>query len=154
MSKSYEDKLRKIKGDFPKAYESWSAEDDELLRTSYAGGMSIDSLAKSLQRRPNAIRSRLRKLGVSVPNDNQVYNQPAPLSTKSNNPINDMETATSSLVAKSIAPLDDADPLVYSLLINKIQNGFFEKPQSKNAVNALADRIIEAISQTGGQDAY
>jgi hypothetical protein len=154
MTESHQERLQKIKAKHPNAYEPWSAEDDEILKTSFAAGMNVDALAKTLQRRPSAIRSRLHKLGVSISNDDQVDHQdPSPLTT-SDNPINDPETATSNLIAKSIATLNDADPLVYSLLITKIQNGFFEKPQPKYAINSLADYIIEAISQTGGDDAY
>lgn len=154
MTESHQERLQKIKAKHPNAYEPWSAEDDELLKTSFAAGMSVDALAKTLQRQPSAIRSRLRKLGLSISNDDQVDNKNTPPLTTSNNPINDLETATSNLISKSIAPLRDVDPIVYSLLITKIQNGFFEKPQPKNAINALADHTIEAIAQTGGEDAY
>jgi hypothetical protein len=154
MTESHQERLQKIKAKHQNAYEPWSSDDDELLKTSFAAGMSVDALAKTLQRRPSAIRSRLRKFGVSISNDDQVdHHDPSPFTT-SDNPINEPETTTSSLVAKSIAPLKDADPLVYSLLITKIQYGFFEKLQPKNAIYALADHIIEAISQTGGEDAY
>lgn len=128
--------------EYSNAYEPWSAEDDEILKTSSAAGTSVDSLAKTLQRRPSAIRSRLRKLGILLLDNDQANHQdPAP-------------PTTSGLVARSIAPLKDADPVIYSLLITKIQTGFFEKLQLKKTVNALADQIIEAISQSGDEDAY
>lgn len=64
MNESYQDRLQNIKAKYPKAYEPWSAEDDEYLTHSFAEGMSIDALANILQRQPSAIRSRLRKIGL------------------------------------------------------------------------------------------
>ena len=64
MTESHQERLQKIKAKFPNAYEPWSAADDDLLKTSIAGGKSVDALAKTLQRQPSAIRSRLRKLGI------------------------------------------------------------------------------------------
>lgn len=154
MTESHQERLQKIKAEYPNAYEPWSIEDDELLKTSLAGGMGVDALAKTLQRQPNAIRSRISKLGVSIPDNNRGDIQDILPLNPSHNPINDPETAISILISKSIAAIMDVDPMVYSLLITKIQSGFFEKPQPKNAINALADHIIEAISQTRGEDAY
>ena len=68
--------------------------------------------------------------------------------------ITEPEITISNLISKSIAPLRDGDEMVHSLLISKIQSGFFEKTHSKKAVNTLADKIIEIISQVEGEDAY
>ncbi len=51
-----------IRKDFPKAYEKWSEKDDELLEQNHLSGMNIKELAKLLQRKPGAIRSRLKKM--------------------------------------------------------------------------------------------
>lgn len=48
MSENHKKRLQKIKTKFPKAYEPWSKAEEELLKTSYADGMSIDRLAKYL----------------------------------------------------------------------------------------------------------
>jgi hypothetical protein len=64
MTESHQERLQRIKAQFPNAYESWSPEDDGLLSTSFTGGKSVDDLAKVLKRQPSAIRSRLRKLGI------------------------------------------------------------------------------------------
>jgi hypothetical protein len=153
MTESHQERLQKIKSQFPNAYEPWSAENDELLRTSSKKGMSIEALAKILQRQPGAIRSRLHKLGINIVNGFQQDDQDPPPLTAINNPIIDPEPATSDLILKSIGPLTEADPMVRSLLITKIRTDFFEKPQQKNAINALADQIIDVISQLGDENA-
>lgn len=47
----------------PRAYQPWSTEEDTKLRDAYAQGWSVANLATYLQRKPSAIRSRLKKLG-------------------------------------------------------------------------------------------
>ena len=47
-----------------RAYERWSLEDDEELRRKHATGSSVSDLAAHFGRRPSAIRSRLKKLGL------------------------------------------------------------------------------------------
>ncbi len=64
MTKSYQERLEAIKVKHPKAYEPWTTEEDEYLLSSIAEGTSVNTLAKSLKRQPNAIRSRLQKLGI------------------------------------------------------------------------------------------
>lgn len=49
----------------PKAYEKWSVEEDKFLSENFKIGMAINELAKHLQRKPGAIRSRVKKLGLS-----------------------------------------------------------------------------------------
>lgn len=48
---------------YRRAYQSWLEEEDKLLKLRYAEGKTIHSIATELQRKPSAIRSRLRKLG-------------------------------------------------------------------------------------------
>lgn len=62
-------RLAEIKEQHRRAYERWTTEDDASLRQQYAEGHSVTELAKTFQRQPSAIRSRLRKLGVEVPDD-------------------------------------------------------------------------------------
>jgi hypothetical protein len=51
---------------YPKAYISWTAEEDELLRKRFGEGQTIRRLSEQFQRKPGAIRSRLRKLGLKL----------------------------------------------------------------------------------------
>ena len=50
----------------PRAYESWSSEEDERLKEMQRAGRSISELASNIGRQPGAIRSRLRKLGIEL----------------------------------------------------------------------------------------
>ncbi len=52
----------KIRIKYPKAYERWTSEEDDLLQQQLAEGISISELSKRFQRRPGAIHSRLKKL--------------------------------------------------------------------------------------------
>jgi len=48
----------------PRSYTPWSAEDDIRLRDKRRAGMQVADLAKTFGRTPNAIRSRLKALGL------------------------------------------------------------------------------------------
>jgi len=52
----------KIRQTYPRAYEKWTNEDDELLVTKFYQGESIAELANYFQRKEGAIRSRLIRL--------------------------------------------------------------------------------------------
>lgn len=54
--------LAEIRRQWPNAYEIWSDEQDRLLETRFYRGLPISEIAKALQRRPSAIRARIRKL--------------------------------------------------------------------------------------------
>ncbi len=56
--------LEEIRKEFPKAYEKWTEIDDKLLEESYLIDTNISGLAKHFQRKPGAIRSRLKKIGL------------------------------------------------------------------------------------------
>lgn len=56
--------LAKIREKHPRAYERWTEEEDKLLKQKCSDGVSVQGLSEFFQRRPSAIRSRLRKLGV------------------------------------------------------------------------------------------
>jgi len=49
---------------FEKAYKKWEEDDENKLKVYYLEGKSIKELSQIFQRRPGAIRSRLRKLGL------------------------------------------------------------------------------------------
>lgn len=56
--------FEKIREEFPKAYEKWIELDDKLLELSFQMDQDINELAKLFQRKPGAIRSRLKKIGL------------------------------------------------------------------------------------------
>jgi hypothetical protein len=53
-----------IRQKFPKAYEKWTPEEDEKLKTLFQSGQKVDQLASYFQRKEGAIKSRLTKLGI------------------------------------------------------------------------------------------
>jgi len=61
-SKAYD--IEQIRREYPKAYAKWTEEEDARLRNEHFQGRTANELAKSFQRKPSAIRSRLRKLGL------------------------------------------------------------------------------------------
>lgn len=61
-SKTY--KVETIRRKYPKAYRSWTTEEDASLRKKYAEGMEIAELAEYFERKRGAIESRLMKLGL------------------------------------------------------------------------------------------
>jgi hypothetical protein len=61
-SKSYT--VSDVRLRYPNAYEKWSNEQDKFLKENFPKGMTVSQLAKHLQRKPGAIRSRIKKLGL------------------------------------------------------------------------------------------
>jgi DNA-directed RNA polymerase specialized sigma24 family protein len=61
------ERLVQIKERHQRAYERWTAEDDESLRQQHAEGRSTEELAEAFQRQPSAIRARLQRLGLESP---------------------------------------------------------------------------------------
>jgi hypothetical protein len=56
-----------IRREHSQAYAPWSEEDDEYLRARFLEGATVDDLVSEFGRKPGAIRSRLRKLGLDMP---------------------------------------------------------------------------------------
>ncbi len=56
--------IKEIREEFPKAYDIWTEMDDNLLKISFKMDQDISELAKLFQRKPGAIRSRLKKNGL------------------------------------------------------------------------------------------
>lgn len=54
--------VEQLHHEYPKAYAKWTQEEDSRLRSLYAQNKSVNELAGIFQRKPNAIRSRLKKL--------------------------------------------------------------------------------------------
>jgi len=53
-----------IRLDHPRAYERWTLEEDNSLTDRYKSGATVSQLANMHQRKPGAIRSRLKKLNL------------------------------------------------------------------------------------------
>lgn len=62
QSKAYS--VKQVRRNYPKAYAKWTEDEDRRLEKRYTQGKIIRELADILQRKPGAIRSRLRKLGL------------------------------------------------------------------------------------------
>jgi transketolase len=59
---SYQQRLAHIRKTYPRAYEQWTQEEDATLVQLARSGVSVDEMARQLQRQPGAIRSRVQKL--------------------------------------------------------------------------------------------
>ncbi len=57
--------IKNIRKTYSRAYKSWSRNEDKRLGELYKQGITINNLATEFQRKPGAIRSRLKKLGLS-----------------------------------------------------------------------------------------
>ncbi len=60
----YQERLAKIKKQYPRAYEKWTESEDADFLRMRTGGSSVEQLARHFERQPSAIRSRLAKLGL------------------------------------------------------------------------------------------
>lgn len=56
--------VQEIRQKYPKAYEKWTEDEDTHLKDEYTQDKTVKELADIFQRKPNAIRSRLQKLGL------------------------------------------------------------------------------------------
>jgi hypothetical protein len=56
--------LVEIRAKYPRAYERWSKGEEREAADAYAGGASINEIARNHERQPSAIRSRLTRLGL------------------------------------------------------------------------------------------
>lgn len=56
--------VEEIRQKYPKAYIKWTKDEDSTLKNEYLRGNTVDELASIFQRKPSAIRSRLKKLGL------------------------------------------------------------------------------------------
>lgn len=59
-AKTYD--VEQLRHEYPKAYATWTQEEDNRLGNLYAQDKSIKELAGLFQRKPSAIRSHVRKL--------------------------------------------------------------------------------------------
>ena len=56
--------LEAIRTRHPRAYEKWTPEEEEVLRTEFIQGQTIAEIAQHLQRKTGCIRARLVKQGL------------------------------------------------------------------------------------------
>ena len=56
--------FREIRQDYPNAYRSWTADDDQKLKDPFRTCQEIKVLSDTFQRKPGAITARLRRLGL------------------------------------------------------------------------------------------
>ena len=61
---SWEERMRAVRATHPRAWAPWPPEEDDDLRQEFASGTSVSRMAKAHERKPGAIRSRLKKLGL------------------------------------------------------------------------------------------
>lgn len=64
-TKHVEDRYAEIRALYPRAYEAWTVGEDNELKKKHNQSLTVEQLAKDLERQPSAITSRLRKLGLS-----------------------------------------------------------------------------------------
>lgn len=50
--------------DFPRAYERWTAAEEEHLRQLFLAGQDVEAIAGNLDRKPSAVRGRMVQLGL------------------------------------------------------------------------------------------
>ena len=59
------DRIKPVRDRYRRAYELWDKTEEERLRQLYGQGLDVEQISKELQRKPGAVRSRLRKLGLT-----------------------------------------------------------------------------------------
>lgn len=64
LTRSTNNYIQESRKQYPRAYESWTYQEEEKLRSLYHRKLSIHEIASDLQRKPGAIRSRLKKLNL------------------------------------------------------------------------------------------
>lgn len=62
---AYAQHLAAIRAEWPRAYEKWTRDEDEQLRSMHASGIPVEEIAGLLQRQVSAIRARLVKLAIT-----------------------------------------------------------------------------------------
>ena len=63
-SSDYHQRLSQVREAHPRAYEKWTPDEDTHLTELFNAGTKTNHIADELQRRPSAILSRLRRLGL------------------------------------------------------------------------------------------
>ena len=61
--------IEQVRKSHARAYDRWSASEDQRLKDLSVSGQSVDEIASTLQRQPSAIRARLGRLGITAQNE-------------------------------------------------------------------------------------
>ncbi len=64
----------KARINYPRAYKSWTIDEDTKLKEEYQSGMSIKQIATNHRRKSGAITSRLKKLGLIFSKKDSISN--------------------------------------------------------------------------------
>ena len=56
--------MQEVRESHPRAYEPWSPDEEENLKSLFKAGQTINGIASTLGRQSSAIRSRLKRLGL------------------------------------------------------------------------------------------
>jgi DNA-binding NarL/FixJ family response regulator len=59
-----EERVAKIQQRFPRAYERWSSDEEWKIRDLFQQGKTMREIASIVQRQPNAVKSRLERMGL------------------------------------------------------------------------------------------
>jgi hypothetical protein len=93
---SYQERLTRIKAQYPRAYERWTLDEERQLAALVEQGLNVKAIAQALQRQPSAIHSRLRRLAEGKGLIAAAGEAQAPLpgdNTPWHEPVSDGETA-------------------------------------------------------------
>lgn len=75
---AYSRRTAAIQERHPRAYASWSSDEDQQLRELAEAGHDVDEISGQLQRQPAAIRSRMQRLrlrtGAATPKNRPLHN--------------------------------------------------------------------------------
>jgi len=70
--RAYGKYMESVQVDHPRAYTLWTYNDERVLRVLHRLGYSVKAMAKQLQRQDSAIISRLEKLELPVPGQEEM----------------------------------------------------------------------------------
>jgi len=59
-----EERVAKIQERYPRAYEKWSSDEEWRIKELFQQGKTMREIAAAVQRQPNAIKSRLERMGL------------------------------------------------------------------------------------------
>jgi hypothetical protein len=62
----YQQRMKKLKSEFPNAYEKWTIEEEQILKKFWKETGSIEAISIALGRHKGSITARIRKLGLDA----------------------------------------------------------------------------------------
>lgn len=63
------------------------------------------------------------------------------------NEIIQLDISTESIITRCLDQIKETNLKAYEMLIDRIQKGFFEQPQTKSALNKLTDQLLDTIQK-------